>query len=350
VRSTDALAQVGPRRTIEELALADSLVALAAARSSSALAPYARAEVGNEAGFAMLAAWQYFPDSTWLPPRDAAYRKALPFANEAVRRAPRSVDARFLRGKLYTWLLEVTADPVWRDSALGDLRAATAMAGGRAEIWARRAALENSGGLWAESRFSAEQGEAVDYLHTNAEVLLRRRSEAELMLGELEKARASCRTGARLFPGVHYFIDCEASVTGRLSADPRDAAQVLALSDSLTRHGTGELSPIVPDQLRLLAATILARAGLSDSAGRIYDRVVGTWHGAVDPVLLLDAVYARQSLGDLDSALAITARVVQQDPGQVPGLEREPWYEPLRQQPGFPAAIKGISPREARGR
>lgn len=348
-RSKDALTEVGPRRTMEELALADSLVTVASARRpSSALSWYSRAEIGNEAGFTIWAARQYYPDSTWLPPRVEAFRRAVPFATEAIRRAPHSADARFMRSKLYSWLLEATADPVWRDSALADLRAASAMAGGRADIWARRAQVENSAGQWSEARFSAEQGEAADYLHTNSEVLLRRRLEAELMLGEFDQAQGSCRSGSRLFPGTQYFIDCEAEVLGYLSSNPRDARQVLALADSLTEHGVGELSPIVPDGLRLLSVTILARGGLNDSAGRLYDRVVSSWHGAVDENLLLNAVYARQALGDMDSALAMTARVVQMDPGQAPGIERARWYQELRRQPGFPDAIKGIAPSERR--
>ena len=122
---------------------------------------------------------------------------------------------------------------------------------------------------------------------------------------------------------------------------------MLALADSLDEHGTGPLPPIVPDELRLYAAAILARARRSDSGGRVYDRVVAGWRAAVDPVLLLDAAYAQQTLGDLDSALAITARAVQLDPRLGPGIERLPWYQPLRRHPGFPAAISGISPTEA---
>jgi hypothetical protein len=201
--------------------------------------------------------------------------------------------------------------------------------------------------LWREALFSAQQGEAADHLHTNAEELLYVRSVAELYLGDLEKARGSCRLGARSFPGRPYFITCEAEVLGRLSSEPRDASVILALADSLDKHGTGSLPPIVPDELRLYAAAILARAGRSDHAGRVYDGVVAGWHSAVDPVLLLDAVYARQSMGDLDSALAITARIVQLDSSMAPGIERLPWYQPLRRHPGFPSAMKGISPREA---
>ncbi len=347
-RATDALTSVGPRRMLEELAVADSLLAVAAAKNPrSAQAAYSRAALGNETGYALIAAHQYFPDSTWLPSPMDAFQRALPFASEAVQRAPESPDARFLRAKLYGWLLNVTADPAWRDSSLADLRKASTLAGGRADIWARRAAVENAAGLWTDARFSAEQGQAVDFLHTNAETLLLRKSEAELKLGHRDSAQAGCRSGARQFPGNSYFIDCEATVLGRLSSDPADAERVLALADSLTRRGTGDLSPIVPDQLGLLAVAILARAKLADSAGRQYDRVVSRWRGAVDPILLLDAAYARQALGDLDSALTIVARVVREDPGSGSGVERDPWYEPLRRQPGFPAAMKGIPPSEA---
>ncbi len=206
-RSTDALVTVGPRRMLEELALADSLLAEAEARSpASALPPYARARLGIGTAFGIMAARQYFPDSTWLPQPTEALRRALPFANEAVQRAPESADARFLRSRLYGWLLVATADPAWRDSALGDLRKASTIAGSRPDIWAMRADVEIQSGLWPEARFSAEQGEAADHLHTNAENLRYRRSLAEMALGEFDRARESCRSGARAFPGSPYFV------------------------------------------------------------------------------------------------------------------------------------------------
>ena len=348
-RGTDALASVGPRRMLEELATADSLLAIAQRQSpASALPPYARARLGIATGFDVMAARQYFPDSTWLPQPADVFRKALPFAGEAVARAPGSADALFLRSRLYGWLLVATADPSWRDSALADLRKASTLAGGRADIWAMRAQVELQSGLWKEARFSAEQGEEADHLHTNAENLRYRRSLAEMALGEFDRARESCRSGARAFPGSPYFVPCEAEVLGRSSSKAADAVMVLTLADSADRNDDGTLPAIVPDELRLYAAAILFRAGHADSAARVYDRVVEGWQGAVDPVLLQDAVYARQELGDLDSALAIAARTVRLDPSAGPVMERLPWYQALRRHPGFPSAMKGIAPREAR--
>jgi hypothetical protein len=70
----------------------------------------------------------------------------------------------------------------------------------------------------------------------------------------------------------------------------------------------------------------------------------------VDPVLLLDAVYARQALGDRDSALALAARAVRQDSAIASSVIRLPWYQPLREHPLFAAAMGGIAPAEARRR
>ena len=65
----------------------------------------------------------------------------------------------------------------------------------------------------------------------------------------------------------------------------------------------------------------------------------------MDPVLLLDAVYARQMMGDPDSALVMAARVVRQDSATAANIEREPWYQEARPGPGSPAGLEGSSPR-----
>jgi len=46
----------------------------------------------------------------------------------------------------------------------------------------------------------------------------------------------------------------------------------------------------------------------------------------------------------------MTARAVRLDPGTVAAMEQLPWYQELRRHPGFPSAMRGISPREAGAR
>jgi hypothetical protein len=53
--------------------------------------------------------------------------------------------------------------------------------------------------------------------------------------------------------------------------------------------------------------------------------------------------------GDIDSALALSARAVRENPMLARGLVERPQYAPLRRDPGFGAATQGIPPAEARG-
>jgi tetratricopeptide (TPR) repeat protein len=345
-RTVDALLAVGPRRMLEEVALADSLLALAGAREpTSALPAFERARLGEHLGFILMAARQFFPDSAWLPPPAPALETALTHANVAVSRAPWSADVWLARSSVYRWLYSETEITSWRDSALVDLQKATSLAGTRPDVWSARAGVEIQAGRWREALYSAERGQEHDHLFVNAQELRYRKALAEMMLQDFTAAQASCRSGANDFPGSDYFITCEAEVLGRSSSDSGDAGRLLALADSLDAVDA-PLPPMVQAELRLFAAAVLARAGRGDSADRIFGGVVDTWGARVDPVLLLDAVYVRDVMGDVDSALALAARAVREDPTAALGMERLPWFQRLRGYPGFAAALRGMSPAE----
>jgi tetratricopeptide (TPR) repeat protein len=344
-----ALLSVGPRRMLADLALADSLTGQAMALSPRSAVPLnARASLGAFTGFMLLVVKQFFPDSTWVPAAVPRLEEALPFATAAIAKAPTSADARFTRAQIYLYLLTATQQTKWRDSALADLRAASSLAGGRADIWSLRATTENSAGLPRDALFSSQQGQEADHLFTNARELLYAQGLAQLQLLQEENALQSCRTGATQFPDDVYFIDCEGDVLGRLSRDPRAAHHVLALADSLQVLKLPDMAAITPEELRLFAAAILERAGLHDQAAHVYDSVTSKWGKAVDPILILDAAYVRQEHGDLDSALALAARAARQDSTTVVALERDPWYQRMRQQPGFQAAMQGVPPAGGR--
>jgi hypothetical protein len=350
LRDNDAMTTAGPRRMIEELQLADSMLAAAMLLSpTSALPRFERAMLAKDAGFKLVVARQVFPDSTWLPAPSDPLLKGIPFASAVIARAPSSGDAWFARSRLYSMLFLVTQELAWRDSALRDLKKASAISGGRADIWVRRASIEAEAGLFRDALFSVQQGEATDHLQTNAAELRFDRAVAELGLQQFDNAMKTCRSGAKDFPDESYFVTCDAEVMARRSREAGDARRILALADSLEGH-MGRLPAITIDELRLYAVAILARGGRTDGAEQAYRSVVSGWTGAVDPTLLLDAVYARQVLGDRDSALALAARAVRQDPAVASSLTRLPWYQPLRDHPLFAAAMDGIAPAEARRR
>ena len=296
-----------------------------------------------------MAARQYFPDSTWLPPPADAFRKALPFANEAVKRAPRGRPTRcFMRSKLYCWLLEATADPAWRDSALADLRSASAMAGGRADIWAqaRRSGelAPGCGPRRASRRSRARRRITCTPMPRSAATGGR---IAELVLGEFDQARESCRSGARVFPGRPYFIACEAEVLGCLSSDPARRTPGAGAGRFTGRARRGRA---VADHARRPAAAVRWRSwrgpACSDSAGRVYDRVVGGWHGAVDPEPAARCGLCAAGAGGPGQRTGHHGPGRPAGPGVGARHGAQPWYQALRRQPGFPAAMKGISPTE----
>ncbi len=232
----------------------------------------------------------------------------------------------------------------WRDSALADLRVASSLAGGRADIWRVRAVTENAAGLARDALFSSQQGQQADHLFTNARELLYVQAMSQLQLQQEENALESCRAGADRFPGDVYFLDCEADVLGRLSRDPKAASHLFALADTLQNLKVSDMAATTPDELRLFAAAIFERAGQHEDAARIYDGVTSRWKGMIDPVLLVNAAYVRQERGDLDSALVLVARAVRQDSSVARTLEYVPWYHQLRQHPGFAAAMQGVPP------
>jgi len=54
--------------------------------------------------------------------------------------------------------------------------------------------------------------------------------------------------------------------------------------------------------------------------------------------------------GDADSALALMARAIRDEPSIAPYVMRAARFAPLRRESGFEAALQGIPPTEMRGR
>jgi tetratricopeptide (TPR) repeat protein len=348
-RSPDALVTAGPRRTFDELALADSLLGAAQAQSpTSALPSYERALLSERTGLVLAVAKQFFPDSAWLPDPIPVLQRGVGYADAAIKRAPDAADSWFARARLYHMLAILTSDPGWRDRALGDVRHSTGIVGGRADIWALQASLEESSGRWKEALYSVEQGEKSDVLHVYERNLLLVKWSVQRSLRKFDDALATCRKATREFPDVGDFAVCEPAVLGYSSRSGSDAERVLRLADSMSHDSAGPFGPFMPDVLRMFAVAILARGGLSDSAAHVYDRVIGGLSGNVVPAMLVNAAYARQVQGDLDSALALSARAVRLDSSLAGEVERDPGFEEMRRQPGYPDAIKGIPPSERR--
>jgi serine/threonine-protein kinase len=345
----DAYYELGPSRALEQLEGADSLLAQAERlHRDGVLATLERARLAREMATIAASGRQRFPDSTGLPQPITYLRRSIALADDVVRRAPRLADGWLVRGESTDRLLGFVEDSTLGPQALADLRQANRLDPSRPKVWKAQYGIESRIGDLRAALFSIRRAQEADVLHSEGDFLDYQRFEAELRLERYDSALVACTLGAERYPNAPLFKVCAPTVAGLRSARPEDAVRALLLADSLSTLEKLELPPTVPVELRLWAAAILWRAGLADSGDRVYDRVTAGWGANVDPGLLTDAAYARMVRGDVDSALALSARAVRVEPMMARPLTELPRFAPLRREPGFDDAIRGIPPAEVR--
>jgi hypothetical protein len=346
----NAYYELGPSRALAQLESADSLLTQAErVHPEGVLATLERAKLAQEMAGIAASGRQRFPDSTALPQPVAYFRRSIALADEVVRRAPRLADGWLVRGESTDRLLGFVEDSTLAPQALADLRQANRLDPTRPKVWRAQYGIESRIGDLRAALFSIRRAQEADALHSLGDYLDYQRFEAELRLERYDSAMVACTLGAERYPGAPLFKICAPMVAGLRSAEPRDAVRALRLADSLSGLEKLELPPTVPIELRLWAAAILWRAGLADSGDRVWDRVTTDWGSNVEPGLLTDAAYSRMVRGDADSALALAARAVRAEPMMARTLTELPRFAPLRREPGFDGAIRGIPPAEVRG-
>jgi len=122
----------------------------------------------------------------------------------------------------------------------------------------------------------------------------------------------------------------------------------VALADSLDRAHSA-IAPQLGGKLRLIAATVYARAGQRRLGDSLWHEVTREWTPgrSLPTYLLLDGVYARVVRGETDEALRLLARAVREDPTVPDIVEDEPWFRSLRADPRYLLALRGTDPLEA---
>ena len=342
-----AFYELGPTRALAQFALADSLLAEAQRRNpASVLLAIDRAALAEDMAVFAASGRQRFPDSTALPLPATFLKRGIGFADQVVARAPTLADGWLQRARLMELLLDFEPDSSLIPRVLADFRQANKLDPNRPSVWLAQSGIESRVGDLRSALYSVRRAEEVDFLHSQGAMLPYRRFELELELERYDSALVACLRGADQFPDNPLFRVCGPIVAGHRSSDARDAVRALRLGDSLMRLEQVELPPTAPMELHLLAAAILWRAGLADSGERVYTRVTRSWGGNVDPSILAEAAYARMVRGDMDSALALTARAVRAQPAAATSFLQRPRYAPLRREPGFGAATQGIPPAE----
>ncbi len=235
--------------------------------------------------------------------------------------APRNPDALELRGNLryWRWLLQLERDPrraqALLDSAQADLVLATRLNPNQAGAWATLSHLYNQTGSSADVIIAARRALEADAFLSNANTILWRLFLAAYDVGQFSEAAHSCDQGARRFPQDWHFVECQLLMLTTRSKEP-DVALAWRLADSATRLAPEPEQAYYRLHNGMLAAAVLARAGLADSARRVADRSQGD--ATVDPTreLALLGAFVRALLGDKAKAVDLLALYLAANPGR----------------------------------
>ncbi len=323
-RSTDP---VDVRSALRVLAGADSMLARAAV-----LDP-AWAEPALQRGWAQVERGRLLPG----PAAFAAFDAAEAEAARVLRGDPGNVDARELRGTSL-WA-RVMADPgaargqPWLAGAERDLRAVLDADPQRASAWITLGQLLRLGGDLAEADLAARRGREADAYLDMSDVGAERLYRAALALGDLPRAGHWCAEGRRQFPSDYRFRECALVLLARgTAAPPRpdSAWKLVAEADRVDPPAVARAAsrPYSPIFRQMMAAAVLARAGLSDSARAVAGRARS--QAAPDPgtrvSFLWDDAYLQLLLGDTARAAGLLRRFVAEGPALAPYVAREPAF------------------------
>lgn len=245
-----------------------------------------------------------------------AYDRALRHANDALRTEPANVDARELRGTTLWRLAE--NDPSapharqLRTRAERDLRAVLSSDPARAAAWVTLSQLLRLGGGLAEAEVAARRAREADaYLAVNARAI-EQMYRAAFAFEDFATARYWCGEGRRDDPADYRFWECELAILTRdpsSPARPDSAWRLLAALDRVdpAPRATAAGRAYSPVFRRMMAAAVLARAGLADSARAVAARARSEVQS--DPVrrasFYWDEAYLRLLLGERARSAAL---------------------------------------------
>lgn len=286
------------------LAEADSLLALAQAAAPSLPGPIMeRAQVAAEQAWLALLG----------PPADTAlarrhFERALDLASRAVANGPDDPGALETRGMIAHRLEALATVDEGRGavliaSARADLQRAVELDRTRIRAWTLLSDLAHREGDFAGALWMATTAYELDrYLENVQEVLLRLVASAH-EVGDDAAADRWCEEIQTRFPDEITASYCALVLMAWSDVRPTEVAAAWRLIEPLkARPSAASLLP----RFELLVASILAGAGMADSANVVLTRAIHAGEG--DPELLQLEAHVRLRLGQTDSARVLLDR------------------------------------------
>ena len=264
-------------------------------------------------------------------------RRARGHADRALALQPNDAAALELRGTVVyrTWFVRGGTDStISLNDAEEDLRAAARNPSRvQARAWGLLSAALQLQGDMEQALDAAQHAYAADAFLTNAPEIVYRLFYASFQLEHYSDAGTWCDIGRRRFTTDWLFLQCQLTLLAS-SATPRPSVtaawRVVAESSSVQPADTRAW---VEPRLRMMVASVIARAGLTDSAERTIRAARAA--GGDDPELLYQEALARVRLSQPDSAVQLLAELLRGAPDFRPYLRRDVQLRALAGHPAF---------------
>jgi serine/threonine-protein kinase len=275
---------------------------------------------------------------------------ALTWTDRVLAAEPRNAGALELRGqlKLQRFMLHLIPDPAEAERILpeveSDLRKAVDINPAQAGAWATLSSYYYRIPNVPQANSAAREAYKADAFLTNAEEILQRLFWTSHDMDAFPDAQQWCTEGRRRFPRNPFFVECQLWMLTTKAKAP-DVAEAWRLVDSLQRVTPERNWPTEGRTGQILAAAVLVRAGLPDSARSTLMRARA--NADIDPRRELAGYEAivRVMLHDYDEAVRLIESYVALNPEHLRGFAKitGPWWRDpaLQNHPRFKALIAG---------
>jgi eukaryotic-like serine/threonine-protein kinase len=273
--------------------------------------------------------------------RRAWFNRAVEFADEVIRRDPKSAEALWLRANasllVWTRVQNQNADSI-AALAARDFHAALAVRPDFAKAWASLAELSRRQGRFEEAADEAQSAYDRDAF-LESSTIVSTGFQATLRTERFDQARRWCQIGLEHWSDDVRLTECKLTIAGWTGGTAADAADAWRLLNGIEQRDSLHQLGASWNTRRYMVAAVLARAGLSDSARAVLAQI-----HAHDPNSRVPRkpppfaeAYVRLLLGDRAGALAILTEW--QRVAKDPNMGKHPWLKTLRGDPQFEAIV-----------
>jgi len=268
-------------------------------------------------------------------------REGLREAERALALRPNYPPALELRGTLmYERWKAMGSDTGGVAAAERDLRAAAVPENpSQARAWGTLSALLQTQGRLAEASLAAQKAYEVDAFLIDSPTILFRLYHTSLDLGQGDEAIKWCQIGQHRFPEHWEFAYCELTILLWPGLVAPAVPRAWQLVSDLERLSTPEERAAYAPRWQMMAAGVLERAGLVDSAEAVIRRARAS--APDDPEMDFHEAAARVLHGDRDEAARLIGRYLTQSPQFKSYIQVNPVFRPLRGDPRFRALFEG---------